>query len=160
MMRLTIILVMLGSILCSLRAQEPEGALIGITDLKVLERHLYVVPFPIVQGVAKAKSNVVSRIFISKVTKSDCCNPISLGGDCFQCCDNPNHVICTRDVALAYILGRINAVSEGEWNEAQHSEFRQVKEWIPISAELESHPILELPAKSPEALKFWSGVKL
>jgi hypothetical protein len=159
MMRLTIILVMLGSILCSLRAQQPPGGLIGTTDLKQLEQHLYAVAFPIVQSVAKAKSNLVSRILISKVTKSDCCNPICIGGDCFQCCDNPNHIICTTDVAIGYILGRVNAVSKSEWEEAQSSEFRTVEEWIPISSLLLSYPIRELPAKSPEALEFWRRMK-
>jgi hypothetical protein len=50
MMRLTIILVMLTSVLCSLRAQQPAGALIGITDLAQSERHLYAVDFPIVES--------------------------------------------------------------------------------------------------------------
>lgn len=40
------------------------------------------------------------------------------------------------------------------------SEFRDVKEWIPISSLLESYPIREIPDNSSEAEIFWSSVKL
>jgi hypothetical protein len=156
---IAIIFVMLSSVPCPLRAQQPLGALIGTTDSGRLKQHLYVVAFPIVERVARAKSNLVSRIFISNVTNSDCCNPICLGGDCFQCCDSSDHIVCTQSALLGYILGRINAVSESDWEKAQGSGFKEVAEWTPISSLLKAKPVQEISANTPDAMQFWSRMR-
>jgi hypothetical protein len=94
MTRLAVIFAVMTCALCSAQdQQQPEGVLIGITNIKEREQHLYSVAMPIIERVAGADSNLVCRIFISKVTHSDCCDPVWLGGDCFRCCDNPNHVV-------------------------------------------------------------------
>jgi len=149
------LLVILSGVFCPLSGQEPGEALIGTINSEKHEQSLYVVSTAIVDQVARSKSNLVSRIFVFTVTQSDCCDPKSIGGGCYQCCDNPKHVICTKNSALASILGRIKAVSEGEWKDAQLSGFKNVADWIPISSELESHPIREISKDSAEWLKFW-----
>lgn len=158
-MRIAAILAIVSGALCSLPAEEVEKALIGTTDREKHEQHLYAVPVPILNEVAKSESDIVSRIFIYKLTKSDCCNPQSIGGNCFQCCDNPNHIICGSDAAVGFVLANIKKVSENEWKNALSSEFKNVKEWIPINSELDAHPIREVKPGSPEANAFWSRVK-
>jgi hypothetical protein len=157
-MRFVAVLAIVSSVLRSLSAQEVEGAFIGTTNREKHEQDLYAVALTIVNEVAKSDSDLVSRIFIFKVTKSDCCNPLSIGGDCFQCCDNPNHVVCGNNAAIGFILARIKKVSEAEWENARRLEFKNVTEWVPISAELDAHPIREVKPESPEAKKFWGQV--
>lgn len=152
-MRLVTIIFILSTVLFAAQDQQPEGVLIGTTDLK--EQHLYAVAPSIVQTVAGSESNLVCRIFISKITKSDCCDPVWVGGDCFRCCDNPNDVVCTKNGFVKGIVARIKGVSESEWQEARISDFKEVKEWVPIGAELDAHPVQEVPPASSTALKFW-----
>ena len=94
--------------------------------------------------------------------------PQSIGGNCFQCCDNPNHIVCSNpnhivcsnNASVGFVLARIRSVSENEWKEALSSDFRNVKEWIPISSKLEAYRIREVKPESPEAYKFWGKLKL
>ena len=74
MMRSVAILIISAAVLYSLSAQEPEDALIGTTNREKHEQHLYAVPLVIVNEVTRSKSELVSLVFVFKVTKSDCCN--------------------------------------------------------------------------------------
>jgi hypothetical protein len=159
MIRFATMLVVLTGSFCQLLAQE-SPVLIGTTNREKHDQHLYAVARSIVDEVAKSQANVVSRIFILQVTKSDCCDPISIGGHCFQCCDNPNHVICTNYGTVGYIMGRIKAVSKNDWEQAQRTEFKEVKEWASIAQQLEKQPVQEVSPESPDAKKFWEGTQL
>jgi hypothetical protein len=159
MMRLTTAIAVLCIVLCSAKGQRSEKTLIGTTDFDKHEQHLYAVDLSIVQSVARSESNLVSRIFIFEVTKSDCCDPHSVGGKCFQCCDDPKHVVCTNSSPVRDILGRIKNVGESEWENAQRSHFSQVLEWRAINSALEANPAREVSPESTEALRFWEEMK-
>jgi hypothetical protein len=157
-MGLAAILLIISGALSSLPAQERNEAFIGTTDREKQLQHLYAVPQVIVDEVAKSQSNLVSRIFVFKVTKSDCCNPLSQGGNCFQCCDDPNHVVCTNSASVGFVLARTKEVSESEWTEAKRSEFKNVTEWSSIGSALERQ-LREVKAGSREANEFWGQLK-
>ena len=149
---------LLSGFVCLAAAQDSATALIGVTTGNN-EYHLFAVSLRIVHKVVASSSNVVSRLFLGKVTHSDCCDPQWKGADCFQCCDSPRHVVCSHNVVIGYLIGRIKGVTLADWTEAQKSP-AQFPDWAEINEAITKDPklIIELDPKSKDAMEFWNAM--